>query len=312
MRNPKLVFFGNECLSSAADYDQAPILKTLLQENYEIEALILSRRISKSRSVARQALLTAAREHDLQVFDVRNGPELEQTISALESEWAVLASFGLLLSPTVLTHFRSGIINIHPSLLPRHRGPTPIETALLEGDQETGISLMRVEKKLDAGNIYAQAKLAIGKHETKLSLTSRLARLAARLLADKLPLVLKHELAARKQNHNLATYTERITPQPPLDFRNQDAGYWERHIRAFAGCPNNKFQLNDHLVEIQQARTGRNTDTPENVCYDRQRRTLLVKCRVGWLEIGQLKPANRRSMAAGDFVNGFFRELLSR
>ena len=312
MHSQRLVFFGNECLSSAADYDQAPILRTLLQENYKIEALILSQNIRKSRSMARQALLAVAHEHNLRVFNVRNVAELEWATSSLESEWAVLASFGLLLSPIVLTHFRSGIINIHPSLLPRHRGSTPIETALLEGDQETGISLMRLEEELDAGNIYAQAKLTIGEHETKLSLTSRLAELAAHLLADKLPLILKHELTGRKQNHNLATYTEKVTPRPPLDFRSQDAGYWERHIRAFAGCPNNKFQLNDHLVEIQKARIRQSTDAPEDVCYDKQKRTLLVQCRSDWLEIEQLKPANRRSMAAADFVNGFFRELLPR
>ena len=312
MRKTKIVFFGNECLSSAGDYDQAPILSTLLEQNYEIEALVLSQHVSKSRSKPRQALLKMARKYNLQVFHVENTLELEKTLSTLKSEWAVLASFGLLLSSHVLTHFRSGIVNVHPSLLPKHRGPTPIETALLEGDQETGVSLMRVAKELDAGGIYAQTKLAIERHETKFSLTNRLADLAARLLSDKLPQIFEHELTAREQNHDLATYTEKIVSQEPFNLRDQDAEYWERHIRAFADCPNNKFRLNGHLVEIQKTHIGRSIDATEDAVYDKKERVLFVRCLTGWLAIEQLKPANRRSITANDFVNGFFRELLLR
>ena len=311
MAKPGLVFFGNERLSSARGYDQAPILASLISQNYNLEALVISGRRTKSRQAKEPAVARLAREHGLSVVEVTTPAELKERIAALKAEFAVAASFGFLIGPASLKHFRLGIVNVHPSLLPLYRGPTPIETALLNGDAQTGVSLMRLEEELDAGGIYAQQRLAIRASETKLSLTSRLGELASRMLADTLPLIWRQELPSRAQNHRLATYTEPIKAGPPLDFQQHDAEHLERHIRAFAGCPNSKFSLNRRLVEVLEARAESNAGGPD-IDYDKPSNSLRIKCRRGQLTVTRLRPAGQRAMSAGDFVNGFYRQLSSR
>ena len=310
MAKLKLVFFGNECLSSSDDYNRAPIFEALLSQNYNVEALIISQRATKSRSLRHLVILETAQKNNIPVIKIQNTTELEDATKSLQSEIAVLASFGFIITPIVLEHFTHGIINVHPSLLPHHRGPTPIETALLENDQETGISLIRISPELDTGPIYAQKKLDILEQESKLSLTTRLGDLAAQLLIEKLPSIVRKELEPQEQSHSQATSTTAIAPQTPLDFKQYKADYLECHIRAFAGCPNNKFQLNNYLIEIQTARISSNQAERPDVSYDKASQSLYVKCLQGYLEIKQLKPANRKSMTAADFVNGFYRQLL--
>ena len=310
MAKLKLVFFGNECLSSSDDYNRAPIFEALLSQNYNVEALIISQRATKSRSLRHLVILETAQKNNIPVIKIQNTTELEDATKSLQSEIAVLASFGFIITPIVLEHFTHGIINVHPSLLPHHRGPTPIETALLENDQETGISLIRISPELDTGPIYAQKKLDILEQESKLSLTTRLGDLAAQLLIEKLPSIVQKELEPQEQNHSQATSTTAIAPQTPLNFKQYKADYLECHIRAFAGCPNNKFQLNNYLIEIQTARISSNQAERPDVSYDKASQSLYVKCLQGYLEIKQLKPANRKSMTAADFVNGFYRQLL--
>ena len=312
MTKLKLVFFGNECLSSSDAYNRAPILEALLGQNYNVEALIISQRATKSRSVRHLAILEAAQKNNIPIIKIQNTTELEAAVQSLQSETAVLVSFGFIITPIVLEHFAGGIINVHPSLLPRHRGPTPIETALLENNQETGISLIRLSPQLDSGPIYAQKKLAIQAQESKLSLTSRLADSAAQLLIEKLPLIFQRKLEPQEQDHSRATYSTAITPQEPLDFNKYRADYLECHIRAFAGCPNNKFQLNNYLVEIETARISSHQAEQSDVSYNKASQSLYVKCLKDSLEIKQLKPSNRKSMTAADFVNGFYRQLLER
>ena len=312
MDKPGLVFFGNECLSSACDYERAPILASLLGQNYNIEALIISRRKTSSRQIKEPASLALARKYGLKVVEITAPGELERAATGFQSEFAVLASFGFLISPAVLKHFRLGIVNVHPSLLPLYRGPTPIEAVLLNGETQTGVSLMRLEKHFDTGGIYAQQVLAIESGETKLNLTRRLAELASRMLVDTLLPIWQQKLLSKPQDHSLATYTEPIAASRPNDFKQHAAGYLERHIRAFAGCPNNKFLLNQRMVEILTARAEPDKTGRADVSYDKSSGCLRIRCLKDCLAVERLQPAGRRAMSASDFVNGFYRQLLSR
>lgn len=310
MSNSKsIVFFGNERLSSAINYTEAPLMQMLLSQKYNIEALIIKNKETKSRSLRELAILGLAKKHTLNVVKINTLEELEQVVSGLKSELAILASFGFFLNDKILQHFSLGIINVHPSLLPLHRGSTPIENALLKGDLETGISLMEISDKLDAGNIYAQEKLAIETDDTKLQLTHKLGVLAAQMLQKNLPLILQQQLEPVPQDHQKATYSDEIKSNDVLYFKQHSATYLKQHIRAFMDCPNNKFYLNKYLIEIKAAQVFQSTELLPLVSYNKQAGLIYVKCKKDYLAIERLQPANRREMSASEFVNGFYQEL---
>ncbi len=305
-----IVFFGNERLSSTKNYNETPIMQTLLSQNYNIEALIIKNKETKSRVNHHPAVLDLAEKHSINVVKINTSKDLEEAVAGLDSRLAVLSSFGLLLREKVLRHFSLGIINTHPSLLPIGRGSTPIENAILKGDRETGISLIKISQELDAGDIYAQEKLSVKTDESKLSLTKRLGVLASQMLAENLPLILKQQLEPSPQDHAKATYTSAIEARGVLDFQQYPAGYLQRHIRAFEDCPNNKFELNRQIVEIKSAKATQLSDQKEPFSYDKQKKLIYIRCGFDYLAVAQLQPANRNTMSACDFVNGFYRELL--
>ena len=146
-KTKSLVFLGNECLSSSPHYDRAPVLQALLDEGYEIEALIVKNKGTRSRTSQHPAILRLAGEYGLNIVKVATPEDLAAAVKPLTSRLAVLASFGLILKDEILQRFPLGIINIHPSLLPAYRGPTPIEQAIVNGDKKTGVSLMRVSSE---------------------------------------------------------------------------------------------------------------------------------------------------------------------
>lgn len=301
----RIVFFGNERLSSAKNYDRAPILQTLLDEGYEIEALIIKNNTTQTRAANKLAVLKLAAERNLNVVKVKTASELQTIAAQLTSEAAILASFGKLLGDEVIRQFPLGIINAHPSLLPAYRGPAPIENTILNGDQETGVSLMKIDSGLDAGDIYSQNRLKVDKNETKLGLTIKLGALAADMIAKNLPLILEQQSQPQPQDHSQATYSQAIKATPALQFEQHSADYLQRHLRAFAGCPNNKFMLCGQTVEIIVASAVNCRQLAAPLAYDHAEKLLYARCQQGYLAIKRIHPQNRSEMAASDFVNGF-------
>jgi methionyl-tRNA formyltransferase len=149
----------------------------------------------------------------------------------------VVVAYGLLLPAWLLDWPLRGAINIHASLLPRWRGASPIQHAILEGDPETGISIMKMELGLDTGPIYAQRSLEIDSNDTAGMLHDRLAQIGAELLLETLPAILNGNLRATPQEESAATYAGKISKaDAALDWRDQ-AGALARRVRAFNPWP---------------------------------------------------------------------------
>ncbi|HVT00954.1 MAG TPA: methionyl-tRNA formyltransferase [Patescibacteria group bacterium] len=133
--------------------------------------------------------------------------QLTEELNSYNVQVAVLASFGKIISNEVLNLFPLGIINIHPSLLPEYRGPTPVQTALLDGKEKTGVSIMKIDNEVDHGPILAQAEYKIEEKDTTESLYNKLFEIGANLLVDILPKYISGDLKPIDQNHSKATYT---------------------------------------------------------------------------------------------------------
>ncbi len=157
----------------------------------------------------------------------------------IHAEFAVLAYFGLIVRQQVIDIFPKGILNIHPSLLPYYRGPTPVQTALLLGTNKTGVSIMLLDSEVDHGPVFAQATEPISSTDTTIRLYERLFPKGVQLLSEVLPLYLEGKTQPIEQNHSKSTLTKMLTRESGFfqDTQTQAPELLERMVRAYYPWP---------------------------------------------------------------------------
>jgi len=294
MRNSKkLVFFGNERLATAVT-TTAPSLRALINAGYEIKAVVVSHQEAVSRKKRSLEIAQLAKTYKIPLILAKK-EELADQIRSFKAEFGVLVAFGQMISKEVINLFPKGIINIHPSLLPKMRGPTPIETAILDGVKETGVSLMQLTAKMDAGPIFTQQVVNLKGHETKQELADKLLNIGANLLIKNLPAILDGQIIPTPQDEKKATYTKLLKKEDGiLDF-GQPAEVLERQVRAYAGWPKSHAKIYGHKVIVIKSRVAKNQTDGR----------LVVQCQPGYLEILELIGPSGRLMSGADFLRGY-------
>lgn len=286
----KIIYFGNEQLAQGIK-PKTPIFDALVEAGYEICALILSNaHTRKPFEIAKRA-----EKLNIPVYFTKNNAEINEIIAKYQPEVGVLSAYGKIIKDDTIAAFPRGIINIHPSLLPKYRGTTPIESALLNNDEETGVSVMRLAHDMDAGDILAQEKVKITSETTKQSLYEELSTLGAKLIVDVMPQVLAGNAAEMPQNHAEATFTTPLDKSMSLlDTAHKDALTLSREVVAFAGFPKSKTTIFDTPCTIIEAHVE-----------DQAKTEIDLKCSDGkYLVIDKLLPENSRPMDAKSFING--------
>ena len=179
----------------------------------------------------------AARELGLEVLDPPRLGGSEPAVRELGADLLVAVAYGRIFRPSFLNLFPLGGVNLHPSLLPRHRGPTPIPATILAGDPEGGVTVQRLASEVDSGAILGQLRVPLDGTETTASLTSTLAPLGARLLAEVLRALEDGTVVDREQDHERATFCAKLTKDDGrLDWR-EDAATLGRKVRAYDSYP---------------------------------------------------------------------------
>lgn len=291
---PRLVFFGNERLATAVPTD-APTLRALVAAGYEIVAVVASHTEAVSRSKRSLEIVDVAHAYHIPVLLPGRLNELKDRLLRGRAEAAVLVAFGKIIPQEIIDIFPQGIINIHPSLLPKLRGSTPVETAILNGLDETGVSLMKVAAEMDAGPVYAQKPVPLTGSETKPELAQKLLNEGCGLLISNLEAILSGKLKPKVQDETEATYTRLLTKSDgQLDF-NEPAEIIERKIRAFVGFPKARAKVFGHEVVITKARVAVSGNDGD----------LVIQCQPGYLEILELTAPSGRTMASTDFIRGY-------
>ncbi len=286
----KIIYFGNEQLAQGIK-TQTPIFDALLSTEHEICALVLpAARVRKPFAVD-----VLAKKHNIPVHYVERGRDLLPIIEQYQPDLGVLAAFGKIVPQDAIDAIPCGIINVHPSLLPKYRGTTPIETPLLNGDAETGVSVMRLVQAMDAGPILAQAKVQITPETTKQSLYDELSTLGAKLILDVLPGTLAKNAPETPQNEAEATFTAKLSKDlSDLKFAEKAAQTLANEVRAYAGFPKSKTILLNVSCTITKAHVA---DSPltelDQQCADGK-----------YLIIDRLLPENSKEMDAKSFLNG--------
>ncbi len=192
-----------------------------------------------SDNYSRIVLEALKKDKNLEILKVvgdKKGLEEVKKISP-RPEVGVLASFGAILPPEILELPQKGILNIHPSLLPKHRGPSPAQFAILSGEKKTGVTIIKLDEKVDHGPIAAQSEEKIKDEDTSESLYRRLFTLGAQTLVNILPAFVEDKIELRKQDHAQATYSKMLTREDGQMDRTKPDDFKERFIRAMFPWP---------------------------------------------------------------------------
>ncbi len=182
-------------------------------------------------------------------------PEAMEQLQAWQPDLIVVAAFGQILKPEVLELPRYGCINVHASLLPRWRGAAPIQAAILHGDDQSGVTIMRMDPGVDTGPTLSQRGIPILQDDTAISLSERLAALGSKLLSETLPSYLTGELAPKPQDELLATYAPMLKKEDGLLDFTQPAANLARCVRAFNPWPGAFTLWHGEILKICRARS---------------------------------------------------------
>jgi methionyl-tRNA formyltransferase len=225
--------------------------------------------------------------------------EAVSELAALDPELLVLADYGQIVPQAVLDLPRNGALNLHPSLLPRHRGASPIPAAILAGDEETGVSLMLMDAGLDTGPVVAQVRHSLSGKETTPDLEADLAELAASLLTDRLDDFLGGSAWPTEQDESGATVTRALHRSDGLLDPSKSAAQLERQVRAYQPWPGTFFETTDGRVIVWKAQVARGSAAPGTIVDGPA-----VATSDGLLELVEVQPAGGRRMSGAELVRG--------
>jgi methionyl-tRNA formyltransferase len=248
-----------------------------------------------------------ARSHGLTLLQPRSLKMEEEraALTAVALDVLVVAAYGLILPPPLLDWPTHGCINIHASLLPRWRGAAPIQRALLSGDTETGISVMRMDAGLDTGPVISQHRLAIAARETAGTLHDKLAAAGGRAIVATLATLGRDgRLDARPQAGDNATYAAKIDRDEAIIDWNASAQKIDRAVRAFNPVPGAGTRFEGMVLKIWDAEPASGRFGTPGTILRADATGILIACGEGALLVRELQPAGGKRMSAAAFLAG--------
>ena len=299
----KIVFMGTPDFS-------VPILEGLLEEGYDIAAVVTQpdRPVGRKRIITPTPVKEAALKHGLLVLQpekISGSPEMEQ-IKTLAPDLLITAAFGQFLPSSLLAVPTHGALNVHASLLPKYRGGAPVHYAIMAGDQETGVTIMEMIKKMDAGGIFAQERLPITLQDDVGTMFDKLSALGKTLLLQTLPKILSGELTPVPQDEDLVTYSPNISrEQEAIDWR-KTAQQIDAQVRGMRPWPIAFTMYQDQRWKIWSVSSVAQTTTAApGTIIERSKKELLIACGSGTvLAIDSLQPAGKGQQDIAAFLNG--------
>jgi methionyl-tRNA formyltransferase len=285
-----------------------PALMRLVDSEHEVVAVYtrLDKPAGRGRGISESPIRHAAEEMGMKVCkleDFKNADDVSDLVR-LKPGIIVVASFGVILPQSVLDIPEHGCLNLHPSLLPRYRGPTPVPAAILNGDDVTGTSIMIIEKKVDSGPILAQRKVSIEPFDTTASLTDKLAQVSADLLMETLPGWLSRSIMPQSQKHEDATYTKMLNKSDgEIDWQLSAIALW-RKVRAYYPWPMGHTSWKGRGIRILESlpQSGQ-LDVPGRV-LDLGGGEVGVQTGGGILKLVKVQLEGKKEMGIAEFVRG--------
>ena len=305
-----IIYFGTPEIS-------ANVLKNIIKEEINIIG-VFTRPDSfygRGKKLLESPVKQLAKTLDLPVYEPKSlrNRDIVELINKLAPDLIIVAAYGLLIPEEILTIPKYGVVNIHPSLLPKYRGPSPVATALLNGDLITGVSIMLLDKGMDSGPILATENLKITLEHNTQTLTEELFQIGSNLLVSTIPLLVSGQIVPTSQNKDNVTITKLLTKDDgniDWEFNSEDIS---RQIRAFNPWPSAFTYYNSKRLIIEKAFSIVNEDinqrsnkSPGLVTQFESNGEAItgVICGDGILAITQLKLEGSSSQDITEFVRG--------
>jgi methionyl-tRNA formyltransferase len=299
----KIVFMGTPDFS-------VPILQQLIMDGYEVIGVVTQpdRPVGRKRILTPPPVKVEALKHDIPVFQpekIRQAEELEKILS-LNTDLIVTAAFGQILPKQLLEAPKYGCINVHASLLPELRGGAPIHYAIMQGKEKTGVTIMYMVEKLDAGDILTRIEVPIAEEDNVGTLHIKLSTAGANLLSETLPLLLDGRLTPKPQNNEEATFAANIR-------REQEKIIWTKtgeeifnHIRGLNPWPVAFTTLNGQVIKIWRAEkiTGQKSEVPGTILTIESDGFSVSTGNETAIKITELQPSGKTKMMSEQFLRG--------
>jgi len=320
----RVVFFGTPEFA-------VPILKELIEHDFKPTAVVTApdKPVGRKQEIVPPPVKVFAQENNIPIVQPQTKEELIFQVVNLKPDLIILAAYGKILPKEILQLPKYGAINIHPSLLPKYRGASPVQFAILNGDKETGVTIMLMNEKIDEGPILAQEKINIAPEETYESLEKKLSLFGAKLLIKTLnrwivlkemPDLAQKAIKPQEQNNSEASYTKVLTKKDGKIKWQKTALEIERQIRAFYPWPGSfttfieksdspksraKNKKPAQILKILKA-SVLNAQTKKDIgrVFLTDDKKLAVQTGAGCLIIEILQPEGGKAMPAAEFLNG--------
>lgn len=313
IRNIKIVFMGTPDFS-------VPVLDAIIN-NYKLLAVVTQ----PDKKVGRKQVVTPSPVKNfvlnkgyevLQPEKIKGNKEFIEKISSLQPDFIVVVAYGFILPQELIAIPKYGVINIHASLLPKYRGASPIQSAILNGDKETGVTIMLIDDKMDHGPLLAQKTITILNNDNFESLHDKLSQLGADLLLDTVPKFYSEQIKPVPQDESKATYCKLITKIDGKIDWNKAAQEIERQVRAFTPWPGTWTEWKGKSLKVIKSmpRSGiplRGKVIKSEVGSHKVGEVfkvndgIFIVCGNDALEILELQLEGKKPMTAKEFLNGY-------
>ncbi|MFC6275049.1 methionyl-tRNA formyltransferase [Levilactobacillus tangyuanensis] len=293
----------------------APILTSLIEHGYDVLAVVTQpdRRVGRKHILTPSPVKQVAVEHDIEVLQpekISGSPEMARAIE-LAPDLIVTAAFGQFLPTKLLNAAKVAAVNVHASLLPKYRGGAPVHYAIMNGDAETGVSIMFMEKKMDAGAVLAQEAIPITDQDDVGSMFDKLSDLGRELLLATLPKLLAGSITPIPQDEDQVTFAPTIKPDEERVDINLSARLFDCKVRALRPLPAAHIYLNGVRTKLWHVTVmPEQTDLKPGQVVSRDKHHLAIATgENGVIGLDELQPAGKPKLSITDFLNGTTDEL---
>jgi methionyl-tRNA formyltransferase len=299
----RVVFFGTPEFA-------VPTLQALLGSRHPVVGVVTQpdRPRGRGQKVTDAPIKALALEHGLPVFqpDRLKPPEVRETIRAWQADLGVVAAYGRIIPEALIELPRLGMINVHASLLPKYRGAAPVHRAIIDGEAETGVTIMRLVRELDAGNMIAKVKRPIGPDDTSDVVERDLAQLGASLLVDVVDRMADGPVEEERQDFMMATYAPRLTKEEGLVDWTLPAPFIHNRVRGLYPWPHAYTYLDGQRLILLQTRVEDEpaAEPPGTVVAVSRDALHVVTGHGGRLAVLRLQAEGKRPMSGREFLAG--------
>lgn len=299
MEKEKIIFIGTPEFA-------VPILEALINNNYKpiLVITIPDKPIGRKQIITPSPVKITAQKYDISVVQPEKIADFRDELLKLSPDLIVVAGYAQFLSKEILEIPKYGCINIHPSLLPKYRGASPIQYAILNGEKETGTTIILMDEKMDHGKIIAQRKLEIKEEKiTFQDLSKKLSALSSSLLIEIIPDWTHGKIKALSQDNSKATFTKILNKEDGRIDWKEPAENIERKIRALNPWPGTFTLLDSKILKILKAEIIQKKEKPGKV-FQSENKKLSVGCGENSLILEELQLEGKNPVTGIDFLRG--------